>query len=245
MGGLRNPAYTGSNRCVPCTVLNITIATLGAILVFFTLHAANVSFALELTSILLLIAFLLIWLRGYLLPYTPTLTKRYVPDWLLTRFGKTPADPFADTVDLTETTILAPCEDADSYRLAPAIEQEITEAESIIDITADADRFLTQLATDPVLERELDRWTATTKGTHIRTWDSDSTLRLEIAITEVLAWHLQIWNELAGVERTQLLATVRYLYEQTQTASPCSSLHEISKHQAGVDAPGLSRERAI
>ncbi|WP_081603390.1 hypothetical protein [Natrinema altunense] len=94
---LKQPEYTGENRCEPCTVLNLVIAAvvgsviarksrLGGVL------AVGVSIAL-------------IYLRGYLVPGTPTLTKRYLPPEVLRWFGKEPDPAVASglgTVDSTD-----------------------------------------------------------------------------------------------------------------------------------------------
>ncbi|AEH35919.1 hypothetical protein [Halopiger xanaduensis] len=88
---LRRPEYTGSNRCLPCTAVNIALAVaLSAAVAVASLPAAPVVFALSVAAI---------YFRGYLVPGTPTLTKRYFPDWLLAAFdkGPSPAAAAADT----------------------------------------------------------------------------------------------------------------------------------------------------
>ena len=77
---VRQPEYTGENRCVPCTVANLAIAAvLTAGLAFASVPGAAVFAVFAVGSI---------WLRGYLVPKTPELTKRYFPDWLLAKFDK-------------------------------------------------------------------------------------------------------------------------------------------------------------
>ncbi|WP_276255225.1 hypothetical protein [Halomontanus rarus] len=87
---VRQPEYTGENRCIPCTTVNVVIAavlSVGAGLLFAPLGIAVFSASL-----------LAIYLRGYLVPGTPTLTKRYFPDWLLAKFDKEPdADERAES----------------------------------------------------------------------------------------------------------------------------------------------------
>jgi len=79
---LRQPDYTGENRCEPCTVLNLVIATVASSLI------ARKS---RLGGLLAIgISITLIYLRGYLVPGTPTLTKRYLPPAVLRWFGKDP-----------------------------------------------------------------------------------------------------------------------------------------------------------
>ena len=81
---LRQPEYTGENRCIPCTAVNLVIAVVLALVVSVVLLPVTglIVFAISVAAI---------YLRGYLVPGTPTLTKRYFPDWLLAKFDKGPA----------------------------------------------------------------------------------------------------------------------------------------------------------
>ena len=69
---IREPEHTGENRCVPCTVVNAAIA------VAATAFASIV--AVEAAAVVLVGSVLAIGLRGYLVPGTPALTRRYLPD---------------------------------------------------------------------------------------------------------------------------------------------------------------------
>jgi hypothetical protein len=91
---LRQPEYTGENRCVPCTVVNLVIAALIGGLVATLLPPLGAAvFAGSVAAI---------YLRGYLVPGTPTLTKRYLPDAVLKLFDKHDPDPpaIADEADI-------------------------------------------------------------------------------------------------------------------------------------------------
>ncbi|KDE59091.1 hypothetical protein EL22_24555 [Halostagnicola sp. A56] len=79
---LHQPEYTGDDRCEPCTVLNLIIAALLSSLIARKSKLGGV-FALG-------CSIGLIYLRGYLIPGTPTLTKRYLPPEILRWFGKDP-----------------------------------------------------------------------------------------------------------------------------------------------------------
>lgn len=79
---LRNPRYTGENRCVPCTLVNLVIAVVLAV------GVAIVSTAWAL--VVLVAAVATIAVRGYLVPGTPALTKRYLPDRVLALFDTAP-----------------------------------------------------------------------------------------------------------------------------------------------------------
>ncbi|WP_459192962.1 hypothetical protein [Halosimplex sp. J119] len=93
LGRLRKPAYTGENRCLPCTILNVAIASAGTTLIAVWLTAAGYpTVALWVGTAVLAVSLAAIWLRGYLVPGTPTLTKRYLPDSVLAAFGKAPPD---------------------------------------------------------------------------------------------------------------------------------------------------------
>jgi hypothetical protein len=78
---LRRPEYTGENRCLPCTAVNVCLTVVVATAV--GLGLTPVGGLLVLTGGLGAIYF-----RGYLVPGTPALTARYFPPWLLELFGK-------------------------------------------------------------------------------------------------------------------------------------------------------------
>ncbi len=78
---LRQPEYTGENRCLPCTVVNLLLAGLGGAALGLVTHPAVGVLGFGASA-------LVVYLRGYLVPGTPTLTRRYFPPWLLRAFGK-------------------------------------------------------------------------------------------------------------------------------------------------------------
>ncbi|MBZ6495059.1 hypothetical protein [Natrinema longum] len=83
----KQPEYTGENRCGPCTVLNLCIAAVvGSVIA----RKSRLGGALAVG-----VSIGLIYLRGYLVPGTPTLTKRYLPPEVLRWFGKDPAPDVA------------------------------------------------------------------------------------------------------------------------------------------------------
>ena len=78
---LRRPEYTGENRCLPCTVVNVCLTVVAA-------AAATVALGPPGGLAVLAVGLGAIYFRGYLVPGTPTLTVRYFPPWLLELFGK-------------------------------------------------------------------------------------------------------------------------------------------------------------
>jgi len=77
-GRLRRPEYTGENRGWPCTVLNAGVLGVVSVLIGSARPGVGVAVALS--------GAVVIWTRGYLLPYTPRFAPRLV-EWL-------PIDPF-------------------------------------------------------------------------------------------------------------------------------------------------------
>lgn len=88
LASLRREEYTGENRCIPCTVTNVGIASVVAVLVGLV--------AIDLAVVVFGASLLTIYLRGYLVPGTPTLTKRYFPNRVLELFDKHPHEDSAD-----------------------------------------------------------------------------------------------------------------------------------------------------
>lgn len=64
----RRPEYTGANRCWPCTILNGGILAILAVTVGVVYPPA--------AAVLVVAGVAVIWLRGYLIPYTPILGPR-------------------------------------------------------------------------------------------------------------------------------------------------------------------------
>lgn len=106
---LRQPEYTGENRCLPCTIVNIAIAGIASIL----LAVASPIFGVVVFAGSLLI----IYVRGYLVPGTPHLTQRYLPDRVLRWFENEPVPSLSGespTIDpervLLDAQVVTPCE---------------------------------------------------------------------------------------------------------------------------------------
>jgi hypothetical protein len=101
LAGLRRPEYTGENRCTPCTVVNLLLAGTGALGLAQVAGPALGAGAFAAGA-------LVVYLRGYLVPGTPALTRRYFPPWLLRAFGKTPVASGSDSVQRDTDAPAAP-----------------------------------------------------------------------------------------------------------------------------------------
>ncbi|QRV17079.1 hypothetical protein JMJ58_09510 [Haloterrigena salifodinae] len=103
---LKQPEYTGENRCEPCTILNLAIAAVAGSLIA---RKSRLGGALAVG-----VSIALIYLRGYLVPGTPTLTKRYLPPEVLRWFGKEPEPAIASGLGAVDGTAGTATERSDS-----------------------------------------------------------------------------------------------------------------------------------
>ncbi|ERG88909.1 MAG: hypothetical protein J07HX5_01055, partial [halophilic archaeon J07HX5] len=250
---LRQPAYTGENRCLPCTVIN-TLLPLG-LSGASAVAGATVSplVAVVVGGGVLAVAMEAIWLRGYLVPGTPTLTKRYLPPWVLAWFGKGPAagEPAARTVPssadkedyearLQETGVIGPCEDKDDICLTAsahaAWRHQITrspdepspdQVAAVLDLDLSAGQ----------LEQSGDAHVLRDGDETIAAWPSETAVRSDLATAGVLDDRLD-WESLTTHQRLTYLHTVRLFLEECPDGSParlesetvesCCSSHDVA-----------------
>jgi hypothetical protein len=87
---VRQPAYTGENRCLPCTVVNVGLAGIVSlqVLLWATVAGAPVPGAAA-AATLFALSLVSVWLRGYLVPGTPVLAAR-LPERVLELFHGDP-----------------------------------------------------------------------------------------------------------------------------------------------------------
>ncbi|MFC7214264.1 hypothetical protein ACFQO4_09260 [Saliphagus sp. GCM10025334] len=230
---LRQPEYTGENRCTPCTAVNVVIAGVLAIAVGAVVPLAGIAvFAASAFAI---------YVRGYLVPGTPALTKRYFPDWLLAKFDKAPAgygletdsDPDLDSTaghgpdpiheretrltpeeTLLEANVVEPCVDEDDLCLREDVRREWHER---MDVVRDGDRTqqlgpLLEADPDEIEvsgERPDDPVVVRVDGYVAARWESDAALVADLAGLEVLAERVPGWESLPADQRSQLASGLR------------------------------------
>lgn len=85
---IKRSKYTGVNRCVPCTTVNVILALLITFVTVTALSAISAIWAVGTGAVIFCSSLLVIYFKGYLIPGTPELTKRYFPRWLLAVFRK-------------------------------------------------------------------------------------------------------------------------------------------------------------
>ena len=122
----KRPEYTGINRCIPCTAVNVALAFGLAFVGTGIASVVGIGWSVGAGLLVLAGSLLLIYFNGYLVPGTPELTKRYFPRRLLAAFGKdTPGgDPTGFDPDAELRTAGLVIEGSADLRLHPAFERE-------------------------------------------------------------------------------------------------------------------------
>lgn len=208
--GISQPEYTGVNRCMPCTVVNLGIGAVGAGLLWQLSPTAAVVFGgVAVTAILL---------RGYLVPGTPTLTKRYLPDSLLRRFEHGPpagqsigdSEP-VDPLELLESAGVLVETDHD-VELEPAFEQRLASRVEAIE-QENLVGALAELLGVPPEKLSLDAAsgvpTVRLDGRWVGQWESRAALLTDVAANRELARVVPEWTQFTLSQRSELFAAVR------------------------------------
>lgn len=212
---LRRPEYTGENRCIPCTVTNLGIAAV--------LSAGASLLSPWLAAAVALVSVTAIYLRGYLVPGTPELTKRYFPTWLLALFDKGPAtfdaESFAVESLLVESGAVTPGDD--DLELDPAFRAEWYAAMPELTTTAaqrEALAALTDLDPEPMrLDTRPNRFVAWYDGDWLGQWESRPAFIADVAAVPVLAARLDGWESMPVAYRSELLAGLRLFLDRCPT----------------------------
>lgn len=232
---VRQPRYTGENRCLPCTAINVAIAGGASLL----LGLGNVA----LGAAAFAAALAVIYLRGYLVPGTPALTERFLPDRVLAAFEKAPPgetgaddqeeeDSSWETVEkvrrereagiepaefLEEVGAVEPCEDGEAERcpteaFAAAVDRTLERDAArnpdpaIVAALFDADA-------DDVSREDRD-YPAYRVGHRVRRWPSPAALRLDVATDAALSEWTDRWAEVPVRHRHATRELLRSLRER-------------------------------
>lgn len=254
---LRQPEYTGENRCTPCTLVNAVIGGLLAGSVSWAAFAAGGSLlqaALVGTSVLLL-AGAAIGLRGYLVPGTPELTRRYLPRSVLRAFGKAegtgsvegPATDEEFDVErlLVDAAVLEPRADGEDLGLTTGFERawiDRLDGESDSGSDGERDRLFDLLGVDAgdlTVDEHGEAFRALVDDQVVGTWESRAAFEADLAAGSVLEeWGVQ-WSALDVAERGEVLSALRLFLETcpscggrvafaTETRESCCTSHEVA-----------------
>ena len=223
VGSLRRPEYTGENRCPPCTAVNLLLAAaLAGALAFVSLPVAVVAFAVSVATV---------YVRGYLVPGTPTLTKRYLPDQVLGWFDKRPDAGTADEtapdagpgpVDpetvLLDAGAVTECERGndlcldDSFR--GAWRERVAELEAEDAAREDLARVL---GIDPATITVRDHgnaFVAGFDGGRLGQWESYAAFVADVAAANELRERYPVWADLPVRDRSRTLRGLRIFLDR-------------------------------
>lgn len=212
---LRQPEYTGENRCLPCTVVNVVIATAIA----WALSQLWIPLSISVLAILLSA----IYLRGYLIPYTPTITRRYFPDRLLRLFDHHNDSRIAnDEVDVEEilqaANAVTVCEHGDDLCLTDSFQaawRKRIESLIIHDVVRrDLARIVDMDSNDLEFTEHDDAFVATVDGTQIGEWISQPAFIADVAAANEFHDRLPAWNQLDVDQQSSVLTGLRLFLEE-------------------------------
>ena len=232
---LRRPEYTGENRCLPCTALNVALAVVTAVAVAVGGLAAGASrgAAVGAGGVAFAVALAAIALRGYLIPGTPAITRRYFPERVLDAFGKGDADrPVLESVDdeavvatLSRAGVLT--EDGDALGLTDEFRAAVGDGVESGDPDAEGVRAV--LRADEV--DALGPTSFEVDGEGIERWVSTEAVAVDVALAAELDDRLDGWGDLDRGDRRDVLTGLRLRVERCPACgSPAETTVERLDH---------------
>lgn len=224
---VRQPEYTGTNRCIPCTATNLVIAAGLSLLVGWVAYVVGGYVAAGVAGgLVFAVSLAAIGLRGYLVPGTPELTKRYFPDWLLAAFGKDTERPghfeIDESVDVEAALWGANVLEEKPYGdlgLTAEFEaewQRRIEAQREGDTGREAIAEIVGIDPDEVEFQEYGggAFVALRGERRLGRWESRAAFLADAAGGDILPEYYDDWDVASPVARGQLLAGLRLFIEQ-------------------------------
>lgn len=227
----RQPAYTGANRCLPCTVVNLGITVLLAAIAGLLVSWAGRSILLSalMAGMVFLIGIGLIYARGYLVPGTPAFSTAYLPQWIKDNLShdvrldeSTAPDVQAlyklNMLDMTDGQLQI------TEEIEGAIEAYATDEETVAN-----DRLATMLEIEPD-----DFWLRSIGGTfrvyvngkRIGAWPTRRSYYRDMAAAHVLADHIPEWGSFDPVQRANYLAGLRVIDPCPSCEAPAELIYD-------------------
>ncbi|QKY19801.1 hypothetical protein B4589_005185 [Halolamina sp. CBA1230] len=205
---LRNPAYTGANRCFPCTGVNLGLTAVAALAVGTISPPAGALVGVG--------GLLAVWLRGYVVPGTPELTKRYLPDRVLAWFDKAPDGDALGGIDpeayLRAAGAITDGPDGDIV-VTPATRAALIDGVAALDSDDRLARALADtLSLDPAdvtVRPEGVGYAARVGGQPGGRWESRLALATDLAVHDLFADRVGGWLALPADTRASLLGAFR------------------------------------
>lgn len=235
----KRPEYTGTNRCIPCTVVNVLLAFLFAFVGGVALSAISGIWAVSTGVAIFCSSLLLIYFKGYLIPGTPELTKRYFPRWLLAVFGKEPSTTdrgdFDPDVELRTAGLVI--EGEVDLQLQPAFARTWQAAIAHIgtgDMTIEAE-ITQRLAALGGFDAERlefvdgpNSFQAWYEDELVANWESRAACIADIAAADIVPEYDDRWHDRPLAMQAELLGSLRLFVEQCPACNGDVTLaHEV------------------
>jgi hypothetical protein len=208
---LKDPEYTGENRCRPCTAVNLLIAAGASAVAWVLTPLAAVAVAAASLSA--------IYLKGYLVPGTPTLTKRYLPERVLRLFDKAPSQSRED-VDVRRFLLDAGVvrEGGSDLELDPGFEAAWRDCTAAELTDGDERERLADLLGVGVDDLEVvdhgDAFVVRSDGLRVGQWESRPAFAADMAAADVLDARCLAWSSLSMGARSEVLGALRLFLER-------------------------------
>ncbi|MDQ2053878.1 hypothetical protein [Halobellus sp. H-GB7] len=208
----RRPEYTGPNRCLACTAVNVALTGVLAVGISFVSVPFGVAVGV--------VGLAAIYFRGYLVPGTPTLTKRYLPDSVLQLFdGHTPGVTFgagpSAVVDierfLGDVGALESCRGGGDLCLSPRFRDAWFEQIDRVN-PDDAVELLFEgtVGDQPVsTARRSHAFVAMADSVTVGKWESEAAFLADCAADAVLRDRTAAWRRFTDEARLEVLGALR------------------------------------
>lgn len=235
----KRPEYTGSNRCLPCTVVNIFIGIGLAAASGVAVSATGSSWGIPVGASILVGSLLLIYFNGYVVPGTPSLTKRYLPRRVLAAFGKADGlrtdDRFDPDAELRTAGLVV--DGSDDLELLPEFERTWWVAIDDIgaaDMSVEAEilQRLAVLGGFDADELELVDGPRSFQAWYddelVANWESRAACTADVAAADIISEYDRWWDARPLAVQAELLGALRLFLERCPVCHGSVALsHEV------------------
>ncbi|MCU4925818.1 hypothetical protein OB905_07455 [Halobacteria archaeon AArc-dxtr1] len=192
---------------------------------------ANTVVGLSLAGGVLVLSLAAIYFRGYLVPGTPTLTKRYFPDWLLAKFDKldepeefgepvekmqaAPEGESPDEIEpeswLLEQEVLVPCADVDDLCFPEDVRTDLYAAVEQLRDSDQQEAVATFLELEPeeIRFKDSSRIIVYAGDRIVARWRSEGPMLIDLAAAETLGERVDDWSSLTLRQRSKIASALR------------------------------------